>query len=217
MLLWLLFLPFCEALWEPGDRIVKKIRVDSDLTITVVDNYFANIDAIMKIPLELSDRHLVNYPGLKYDLSIPPNFEPYDCHINEILTEPSQLGIFQAEPHCDGAGSRVILVYFEDIEDSGTAFYRNKQTNRSYPRFSPSGMPSVLSHESQHALYNYEFQSKTYERAYMWGPNKNWDLLYHVQAKKNRALIYSGEFYHSAVFKTFHRGRLTLNCMHWIY
>ena len=196
---------------------MKKIRVDSDLTITVVDNYFANVDAIMNIPLELSALNPLNYPGLKYDLLIPHNLQPYSCTKNEILTEPSQLGVFQAEPHSDGAGSRVILVYFEDIEDSGTAFYRHKKTNRTYPRFSPSGMPSVLSHESQHALYDYELRSETFKRAYMWGSNKNWDLIYHVQAKKNRALIYSGEFYHSAVFKTFHRGRLTLNCMHWIY
>lgn len=192
LILLLLFTPV-HALWEFGDHKFNIVNVTSELTVIVIDNFFKHIDRIEKVKTK---RAKVNdlYPGTRWKLLEPIDnmyFEGRQCGFSEINTPPHALLPHQKIPHVDG-DAEALMVYLDDT--AGTAFYRHKGTGYTRLNFTT---------EELH-IFDELGKARLLE-GYMSGSNDRWEMLYHVEPKRNRAIVYNGSFFHTTHTKAPYR------------
>lgn len=189
-MIWLLlFLPSCEALWELNDYTVQDVIVAEGFEIIVIDNFFKHLDDIecLRVEVGLASN---NYPGVRYKIFDEPDhpaFSDYMCGLSSFTLPPHELNRMQRIPHSDGPNDDAILVYLKDDDNDGTAFYRHRGSGSINPDF--DNYRSTMKHEAS--------LTKP-EDGYLFGSNDRWEMIYHVKAKRNRALIYDPYYFHSA-------------------
>lgn len=180
---------------------VIPIRVDKNLTI--IDNFFQDIDAVINVERSKLPKSSFNYyPGRRYKLLKRPDdpyFEGKQCGFSEITTIPEKLLPGQKIPHCDGQNFRALLVYLEDRLFDGTALYKHRESRQ-------------LACIKGDKIFKKEKEYVRETDGYMNGSNDRWEMLYKTKMIKNRAVIYDGDLYHSADMEKWVEGRMTFGC-----
>ena len=192
LILLLLFSPV-HALWEFGNHKFNIVNVTSELTVIVIDNFFRHIDRIEQVQTKRAqDRDY--YPGTRWKLLKPIDhwyFEGRQCGFSEINSPPQALMPGQKIPHVDG-DAEALIVYLNDI--AGTSFYRHRGTG--YTRLNFTMEELKIFNEVEHAKHL---------EGYMSGSNDRWEMIYHVEPKRNRAVVYNGSFFHTTHTKAPYR------------
>ena len=198
----------CQSIYELNDMaIVQEVIIGnstSNSSIQIIDNFFKNIDLVKQVDRVPVEKDVGFYPGVRYRLLEKPDdpyFDGRTCGICEITTKPEDLSVEQKMPHVDGGGQEALLVYLEDREDAGTSFYRHIKT----------GKIKVKDFSDAEILHLEKAYIKE-DDGYITDSNDRWELLYKVEMKKNRALIYRGNIFHSAYIKNLRKGRESFNC-----
>jgi hypothetical protein len=205
-----------SAIYELNpDATVTIIPIRVDKNLTIIDNFFQDIDAVLNVERQKLPKPDHNYyPGHRYELLKRPDnpyFEGKRCGFSEITTTPEEMQEPQKIPHCDGRNWRVLLVYLQDRPFDGTALYMHRASRG----LVCTGGDSLLRDELK-------FINNT--DRYMNGSNDRWEMIYKATMKKNRAVIYDGDLYHSADMEKFVEGRMTFGCfepipdpVHWTF
>lgn len=193
-----------QSIYELSDMSIVQEVIIGNTSIQIIDNFFKNIDLVKEVGREPTDWNVGYYPGVRNKLLQKPDnpyFDGRTCGICELTTKPEDLIPYQKMPHADGFGLEALLVYLDDREDDGTAFYRHIESGKINTKDMSSG--SIIQNELQYVKE---------DDGYISNSNDRWELVYKVEMKKNRALIYNGNIFHSAYIKNFRKGRETFNC-----
>lgn len=198
-----------SMVWEINEKEDFAINENLDIQIkelagnkiVIVDNFYKNPDTIRKIilnsPASSSGKFTGYYPDLRqymnFDLA---SFKSSVSDISEkvfdvILLDEIQFisNIFQdygkdpgaySAPHADPNYFSGII-YLNSPEEcvGGTAFYRNKKTNKEYSLNSIDDKP----------VFKNEFLTKS---------DENWEFLDMAEMKYNRFVMYRGNIFHNA-------------------
>ena len=141
--------------------------------------------------------------GLKAGASV------VQCTFSLVTTPDADLAPIQRLPHVDttDAGRIALLHYLSGSETGGTAFYRHRATG--LDTLSPERF------ETYKAALEPEGLPKP---GYMRGSDDRFEMIHHVAAKPNRAVLYRSRLLHSGMIPedaTFSadpaQGRLTVN------
>ena len=203
MILLFLFIVPTLALWEFSDnQIIQHVPIGPN-TLTIIDNYFKHIDLIEQEPVTPAADNDA-YPGRRWSLLNKPD-NPYiagqACGFSTMEIPPHVLKGGQKMPHSDGDVD-ALLIFLHDDEHGGTGFYRHRETGYMNPY--------DFALEEQIATIKIEFDEP--EEGYISGSTDRWEMLYHVPAKRNRAIRYNGLYFHSPYVKNYTHGRRTINC-----
>ncbi len=131
------------------------------------------------------------------------------CTASLVTTPDADLAPIQRLPHVDttDAGRIALLHYLSGSETGGTAFYRHRAT----------GLDTLTPERFE--TYKAALESEGLPKpGYMRGSDERFEMIHHVAAKPNRAVLYRSRLLHSGMIledATFSadpaKGRLTLN------
>lgn len=131
------------------------------------------------------------------------------CAYSIVTTADTDLVPIQRLPHVDTAdpGRIALLHYLSGEEQGGTAFYRHRKTEL-----------DVLSPDN-YVIYKAALETEGLPKAgYMRGSDDRFEMIEHIAAKPNRAVLYRSAILHSGYIPKYidlssdpAAGRLTLN------
>ena len=198
------------------DAIRQEIPITVDKSVIVIDNFFKDFDlfnTVERVALPPGDDNY--YPGIRYKITKKPDdpfFEGWKCGFSVFTMPPEELVPPQKIPHSDGAKWRAFMVYLEDRPWDGTGFYKHKPTGQFV-------LPGKAGSLMQDEL---EYVKET--DGYITSSNDRWELLFGVEMKKNRAIMYDGDLFHSSHLQKWVPGRETFSCfkplpdrVHWSF
>lgn len=163
---------------------------------------------------EMDPRHLqpverVFLPILKEVFGLTSGLGIAQCTYSLVTVPDAQLQPIQRLPHVDTTDARriALLHFLCPREAGGTAFYRHRATGL-----------EVLD-EAAFAAYSKAVEKEGMPKpGYMRGPDDRFEMIGHIEAKPNRAILYRSQLLHSGFIPedlTFsddpQTGRLTLN------
>lgn len=203
---------------------------NSEEPVVIIDDFHPDLDALRAAAVNAPfARHAKFYPGVQAPAD-PVHLQPVaqcltkalkevfclqrgislvQCNYSLVTTKNAKLSPIQRLPHVDtlDPGRFALLHYLAGSEQGGTAFYRHRATKL-----------YVLSEK------NYDHYKKTLEEegfpkaGYMRGSDDRFELIGHVEAKPNRAVLYRSALLHSGFIPQGAElsskpalGRLTLN------
>lgn len=199
--------------------IINTVMLTPDKNVIIIDNFFKNFEKVRDVEKEKLKRRIrVNYyPGHRYKLLTKPDdpyFDGKKCGFSMMTVKPGEALPMQKIPHTDGIEWRALLVYLEDRHYDGTGFYRHKGSNI---------IKAPVDESFQNMLDN-ELQYVKEKDGYISDSNERWELLLHVEMKRNRAVIYDGDLLHAPYIKKYVEGRMTFGCfepltkqVHWTF
>jgi len=112
------------------------------------------------------------------------------CSYSIVTTPADDLAPIQRLPHVDTTdpGRIALLHYLSDEKTGGTGFYRHRRTG------------AELLNDSNFDEYRAELETEGVPKAgYMRGSDNRFELIGHVDAKPNRAIIYRSQLLHSGM------------------
>lgn len=198
--------------------------------VVIMDDFHPDVSGLRAIAKDASfERYAEFYPGVQAPAD-PTHLQPVtqlltkalkdvfavqhgvslvQCSYSLVTTEDSDLKPIQRLPHIDTTdpGRFALLHYLAGAELGGTAFYRHRNTQF-----------SVLSDEN-YDTYKEALEAEGLPKAgYMRGSDDRFEMISHIEAKPNRAILYRSALLHSgfiakgAVLSSKPAfGRLTLN------
>jgi len=131
------------------------------------------------------------------------------CAYSLVTTPDAELTPIQRLPHVDTTdpGRIALLHYFSGPDQGGTAFYRHRKTNL-----------EVLSEDTYQAYKKALADEGMPKPGYMRGSDDRFEMIAHVEARPNRAVLYRSRILHSGFIpegadlsSAPAKGRLTLN------
>lgn len=198
--------------------------------IVIIDDFHPDLEALLADAVNAPfARHAEFYPGIQAPAD-PAHLQPVaqcltkalkevfcvqrgvslvQCSYSLVTTEDTELSPIQRLPHVDTTdpGRFALLHYLARAEQGGTAFYRHRATNL-----------YVLS-EKNYATYKMTLEDEGLPKAgYMRGSDDRFEMISHIEAKPNRAILYRSALLHSGLIPKDAElsskpalGRLTLN------
>ncbi len=114
------------------------------------------------------------------------------CDYSIVTAKPHDLVSGQCIPHYDSADNDVLAMmhYMLGAQSGGTAFYRHKAT----------GFEAITPERQSHykAILKSERESLgEAHKSYIYGDNKQFEMIGEVEAKPNRLILYRGRILHS--------------------
>ena len=191
----------------------QKIK-GTDISVVVVDNFYANPEKVRKFSSELpytkSKYILKNSPGVRVNLKLDINkikFLIYDLIgltnsqikykkssyvIFNRMRSDEKLSLIQTHPHIDSIDkincAMVVYLNTEDECSGGTSFYRHKK----------SGLDIVKTSEDLSLI---KFKYLKHNKDFITDSNDDWELLELIPMKFNRMVIYPHNLFHSGYIK----------------
>ncbi len=164
----------------------------------------AQADARHLIPVDPVLRDVLrNIFGIKTGISV------VQCTFSLVTTPEADLAPIQRLPHVDttDAGRIALLHYLSGSETGGTAFYRHRAT----------GLDTLTPERFE--FYKAALEPEGLPKSgYMRGSDDRFEMIHHVAAKPNRAVLYRSRLLHSGMIPedaNFSadpaQGRLTVN------
>ena len=206
------------------DLIINKKKLENNMEILVIDNFFYNIDDLKKNSENLDTKTNEDmFPGSKkyilnikfiYDLNKElKNLDIYENKLNinnifygNVNKDKDLLDRDQSQPHIDIYAKKALLVYLNEDDNchGGTGFYKNIESNKIKANTIEEGL-EILKKEG----------GKLKKPEYISDSNNSWELIEMIPMKKNRGILYDSKIFHSAYFKNLsyfnNEGRQTLN------
>lgn len=198
--------------------------------VVIIDDFHPDLDALRAAAVNAPfARHAEFYPGVQAPadpvhlqsvahclteafqeiFSVQRGVSLVQCSYSLVTTKDRELSPIQRLPHVDtlDPGRFALLHYLAGVEQGGTAFYRHRATEL-----------SVLS-ERNYDTYKKALEDEGLPKAgYMRGSDDRFEMIAHVEAKPNRAILYRSALLHSglipkdaALSSKPALGRLTLN------
>ncbi len=198
--------------------------------VVIIDNFHPDFESL-KTAATKSDfaKHAAFYPGVQAPAD-PSHLQPVaplltqifkeafdiqngvslvQCAYSIVTTADTDLAPIQRLPHVDTAdpGRIALLHYLSGEEQGGTAFYRHRKTEL-----------DVLSPDN-YVIYKAALETEGLPKAgYMRGSDDRFEMIEHIAAKPNRAVLYRSAILHSGYIPKYidlssdpAAGRLTLN------
>jgi hypothetical protein len=114
--------------------------------------------------------------------------------------QPGALVAAQRHPHADVENPVLGLVYLNPFIDSGTSFYRHRET----------GIHAARSEDQKRSIIDFasDPRNSRREQGYIAGSDRYWERIHSVAGVFNRFVAYSGQVLHSGDVFVPARGRL---------
>lgn len=112
------------------------------------------------------------------------------CSYSMVTTQPEALAPIQRLPHVDTTDpGRIALLHYLSGEDTGgTAFYRHRATG------------TEVLNDADFATYKHALEAEGEPKSgYMCGSDGRFEMIGHVAAKPNRAVLYRSQLLHSGM------------------
>lgn len=202
----------------------------SEEPVVIIDDFHPELDALRAAAVNAPfARHAKFYPGvqapadpehlqsvahrltdaLQEIFCVQRGVSLVQCSYSLVTTKDPELSPIQRLPHVDTVdpGRFALLHYLAGSEHGGTAFYRHRATEL-----------YVLS-ERNYDTYKKALEDEGLPKAgYMRGSDDRFEMISHIEAKPNRAILYRSALLHSGFIPKDAElsskpalGRLTLN------